>query len=90
MATSRPSGAFSCADSDPPAGAGLEGASDDAGVALFTEGVVPGWVLACCGELQAVMATTGSPAARVAILPKPLKFIMSGSLSRGPDGAFTM
>ena len=32
---------------------------DDAEEPLRTGGVVPGWVLACWGELQAAMATTG-------------------------------
>ncbi|GAB1811484.1 hypothetical protein MUNTM_05210 [Mycobacterium sp. MUNTM1] len=83
MAAERPSGVFSSALSEPPAGAGVVVSPDDVGAPLFTGGVVPGWVLACCGELQAVIATTGSPIKKEATKGEPLNFFMSGSLTRG-------
>jgi hypothetical protein len=59
VATCRPSGAFSWVERAWPLSAGLE-VADDAGEPLTTAGVVPGWVLACWGELQALIATIGN------------------------------
>jgi len=75
VATSRPSAVFSCAVSDPAAGACVV-VADDPGEPLWTAGVVPGWLLACWGELHALTAATGTDSKRVAAA---LSFIMSGA-----------
>ncbi|ORW28813.1 hypothetical protein AWB91_01980 [Mycobacterium paraense] len=59
VATSFPSAVFKFAVSEPAAGAGVD-VAEVAGEALWTGGVVPVWLVACWGELQAVTATTGS------------------------------
>jgi hypothetical protein len=61
--------------SDPALGAGLD-VADDPGEPLWTAGVVPGWLLGCCGELHALAATTGSDSKTVAT---PLNFVISGA-----------
>jgi hypothetical protein len=68
VATSRPSGVFSCAVSDPAPGAGVVAGvvADGPGAPLWTAGVVPGWLLGCCGELHALATTTGTDSKRVA------------------------